>query len=353
MALPNQSQSLPRADPPLLRQDLFLKGFDPDKLRGIVKDARFEHYILTNSPCEVRHRRWSCGSFSVDAGVYSFSTRVMGAFPRNRICIGYMRGMTEPTWSSGMVLGTHSIQFYPAGSELNYRAGRNAHWVAIEFEEDDLQKVAEERLGHPLVLPVGNVCDIPVSHAVVANLDRLVEKSMTPHATSARWVSPILAALVDTLEHAWKGTLTTIRKRWKHREVLLRKADEYLRAHVGAPFDSKALASFVGTTERSLQLHFHDAFGMTPGQWARCLALHRVRSQLLEIGAVRFSIEGIARDCGFRHMGRFASYYHELFGELPSDTLQRRMDAGTIQVLPHGAGEDEEPAERATRERGE
>ena len=219
----------------------------------------------------------------------------------------------------------------------------------LEFEEDELQKVAEERLGHPLTLPVGNVCDIPVSHAVVANLDKLVEKSMRPNAASARWVSPILGALVDMLEHARKGTLMTIRKRWRHREVLLRKADEYLRAYVGAPFNSKALAGFVGTTERSLQLHFHDAFGMTPGQWARCLALHRVRSQLLETGAVRFSIEGIARDCGFRHMGRFASYYHELFGELPSETLQRRMDAGTIQVMPRDTGEGEVAAESATR----
>lgn len=151
----------------------------------------------------MRHRRWACRSFSVDIGAYSFPTRVIGTFPHDRLCIGYMRSLTAPTWVNGFEFGMDAIQFYPAGCEMNYRAGSNGEW------------------------------------------------------------------------------------------------------------------------ERCLQMHFLDAYGMTPGRWARCLALHRVRDRLLKTDPARFTVEGVARECGFRHMGRFASYYEELFDEFPSATLTK------------------------------
>jgi transcriptional regulator GlxA family with amidase domain len=79
----------------------------------------------------------------------------------------------------------------------------------------------------------------------------------------------------------------------------------------------------VGATERSVQKHFQEAYGMTPGRWARCLALHHARKRLLETDPARFTVEGIAQELGFRHMGRFAGYYQDLFGEYPSATLSR------------------------------
>jgi transcriptional regulator GlxA family with amidase domain len=60
---------------------------------------------------------------------------------------------------------------------------------------------------------------------------------------------------------------------------------------------------------------------VTPHEWARCLALHYVRERLKTADARLLTIEGIARDFGFHHMGRFAEYYRGLFGELPSATL--------------------------------
>jgi transcriptional regulator GlxA family with amidase domain len=52
-------------------------------------------------------------------------------------------------------------------------------------------------------------------------------------------------------------------------------------------------------------------------------ALHQVRDRLLRTDARRFTVEAIAYECGFRRMGRFSSYYRELFDEFPSETLAR------------------------------
>ena len=83
-------------------------------MEEIIRGGRFEHYVLSRSECEVRHERWECGGFSVDAASYSFAARACGVFARDRICVGYIRGHTEPTWINGFECGMEAIQFYPA-----------------------------------------------------------------------------------------------------------------------------------------------------------------------------------------------------------------------------------------------
>jgi transcriptional regulator GlxA family with amidase domain len=138
-------------------------------------------------------------------------------------------------------------------------------------------------------------------------------------------VTPILRTIAELFVHAQSGALSGLDRRWRHREHLLKRVDQYLHATQGMPFDSKDLAAAVGATERSIQMHFQDAYGITPGQWARCLALHRVRQHLLKTDPRRFTVEGVARAFGFRHMGRFSAYYEELFGEFPSDAMGQRL----------------------------
>jgi AraC family ethanolamine operon transcriptional activator len=154
-------------------------------------------------------------------------------------------------------------------------------------------------------------------------LERMVDRSLREPTASRSLIGPIVGAVVELLAQAQTGRLETLARRWRHRESLLSKAERFLRCNLGRPFDGKALATAVGATERSVQKHFLEAYGMPPGQWARCLALHYARKRLLETDPKLFTVEGIAHELGFRHMGRFAGQYEELFGEYPSATLSR------------------------------
>jgi AraC family transcriptional regulator, ethanolamine operon transcriptional activator len=312
-------------NPNVIRQSLHLQGFDPERLAEIIRGARFEHYILTRSRCEVRHQRWACGSFSIDIAHYSFPVRVVGSFPQKRLCIGYMRTLTGPTWVNGFEFGTDALQFYPPGCELNYRAASNGQWVAIEFEEAALQRVARERLGIELQRPRNGAANFDVPRTQLRELDRVIQRSLRKPETAVSMIEPILGTIAELVAHAQTGTLASLARRWQHRAELLSRADHYLQLSAGVPFDLKALAAAVGATERSLQMHFHDAYGITPGHWARTLALHRVRDRLRKTDARKFTVEGMAQECGFRHMGRFSAYYKELFGEFPSMTLARTL----------------------------
>ena len=307
----------------VVRKSLHISGFEPERMEEIIRGGRFEHFILSRSECEVRHERWECGGFSIDTAHYSFAARACGVFAQDRICIGYIRGSTQPTWINGFECGLEAIQFYPPGCEINYRASADCAWVAIEFDEALLQEVARERLGHEIELPRGRASNLMVPRAGRVLLERMVERSLRQPSASQSMIQPILGTIVDLLSHGQTGRLETLARRWIHRELLLSKAERFLRGNLGKPFDCKALAAAVGATERSFQKHFLEAYGMTPGEWTRCLALHHVRKRLLMTDASRFTVEGIAHELGFRHMGRFAGHYEALFGEYPSSTLAK------------------------------
>jgi AraC-like DNA-binding protein len=59
----------------------------------------------------------------------------------------------------------------------------------------------------------------------------------------------------------------------------------------------------------------------TPKQFVQTVRLARVR-ELLMSGPQSRSIAEIARDCGFRHPGRFAATYQQVYGETPSETVR-------------------------------
>jgi len=310
--------------PSFTTHSLHLQSFSPEQLLEVVRGARFEHYILARSRCDARLDRWSTGRFTVDIGRYSFPVRAIGPFPSNMLCLGYMRTAAGHVWVNGLEAGPDTVEFYPAGTELNYRAAANSEWVAIAFEEEPLQTVAQDHLGHELDLPGKQVISFRVPAATRIALDRRVRRLWRHPLSGAVMIEPILGAIAEILDGLRTGELRTMSGSWLHRQEILQRADRYLRANPTAPFDLTDLAEAAGTSMRTLQRTFVQAYGISPLDWARCLSLHRARERLITSEAKRFTVETIARECGFRHMGRFAGHYHELFGESPVHTLRRQ-----------------------------
>lgn len=303
---------------------LRLQAFNPEQLLEVVRGARFEHYILARSQCDTRLDRWSTGPFTVDIGRYSFPVRVVGPFPSKTLCIGYMRTVVDHAWVNGLEVSQDTVEFYPEGFELNYRAASNSEWVVIGFEEDALQAAARDRLGREVDLPWRQVVSFRMPVVTRVALDRLVRRLWRHPLSGAVMIEPILGIIAEMLDGSRTEGLRPIARSWLHRQEILQRADQYLRAHWSIPFDLRALAEAAGTSIRTLQRAFVDAYGISPQDWARCLSLHRVRERLRTSEAQKFTIETIARECGFRHMGRFAGYYQELFGESPVHTLRRQ-----------------------------
>ncbi|MCE0459700.1 helix-turn-helix transcriptional regulator [Curtobacterium flaccumfaciens] len=97
-------------------------------------------------------------------------------------------------------------------------------------------------------------------------------------------------------------------------------ADQWIRSRLREEITTADIAAAVGVSVRTLQQAFHKNLGVTPTGHVRSQRLERVREALLAADD-EATVASVARDWGFRHIGRFSGAYNEMFGELPRMTL--------------------------------
>lgn len=100
-------------------------------------------------------------------------------------------------------------------------------------------------------------------------------------------------------------------------------AEEYLRANIDEPFQLEKLIEITGTSASTLLRDFRKRYGMPPLQYLKNCRLEAARHELEYMEPEETSVTDVAMRYGFYHLGRFAGYYRNAFGELPSETLSR------------------------------
>ncbi|MGC2778258.1 MAG: AraC family transcriptional regulator [Bradyrhizobium sp.] len=113
--------------------------------------------------------------------------------------------------------------------------------------------------------------------------------------------------------------------------------ESYIETHWDHPLDLEKIAGIANVSVRSIFREFSSSGRGSPGQFARRVRLQRA-SELLSQPDTKTSVVSVAFKCGFGNLGRFASEYRQVAGELPSETLRSArkrlgfagaMDGGT------------------------
>lgn len=103
---------------------------------------------------------------------------------------------------------------------------------------------------------------------------------------------------------------------------LVRRAEDYIRAHSSEDLTISAVAEYLQITARALQLGFRSQRGQSPYAYVEAVRLERAH-QLLTAAEEGESVTQIALDCGFTHLGRFSKQYQRRYGVTPSQSLRR------------------------------
>jgi AraC-like DNA-binding protein len=98
----------------------------------------------------------------------------------------------------------------------------------------------------------------------------------------------------------------------------LGKMDAYMRSRLGAPVALEDLARAAGVSVRGLNMLCQRHHGASPMALLRNMRLDAVRASLQQHPGL--CVTEAALEFGFGHLGRFAQYYRDRFGELPSQT---------------------------------
>lgn len=108
------------------------------------------------------------------------------------------------------------------------------------------------------------------------------------------------------------------------RVAAVHRCEKYVRENVDASPTLQELSAISGLGLRSLINAFRAVTGYSPMAYLKTQRLNAARRALSCADRTRTRIIDVAMEYGFWHMGHFASDYRALFGETPSQTLNRR-----------------------------
>ena len=105
------------------------------------------------------------------------------------------------------------------------------------------------------------------------------------------------------------------------RSSVIRRCVEFAASMDRRPSISE-LCRAAGVSERTLREAFVSAYDMPPSVFFRLWALDRAQRQLSSGEVIAGGVADVALAAGFGHLGRFAHYYRQVFGQLPSETYR-------------------------------
>lgn len=132
----------------------------------------------------------------------------------------------------------------------------------------------------------------------------------------------LVMALLELLRQ--EAPNNTVSPGYRHRKAVVDQVKQYIDEHQDAPLTMTELCELTHVSRRTLQYSFETIIGISPLQFLRATRLNRVRRALSQPGNAH-SVADVAAYWGFWHLSQFARDYRQLFGESPSETLQKRL----------------------------
>jgi AraC family ethanolamine operon transcriptional activator len=124
-----------------------------------------------------------------------------------------------------------------------------------------------------------------------------------------------------------EGGLSTPRKRY----LACRRA-LHIAGQLTSPISVPELAKAVGVSRRVLERGFQETVGVSPQRYLRWNRLNHLYRTLRGAHSPEATVTELALHWGFTELGRMAGEYRQLFGELPSETLDRDRVLPSIRL---------------------
>jgi AraC family ethanolamine operon transcriptional activator len=297
-----------------------------EDLDEVVQGSRREILQVESGKLSGQMSHASIGDLPIDVAAFNLGLRSTGASVRDRTSIAMLTGSADrATWSSYELRTGDTLVMPPNGDHENRYYG-GASILVISISEADIESSfgSESQLGDPLAWRRNHFKgDAVTVQRTIPRLQSLVARlgQVSPSAQAAEFwkravIESMTASIVMGSPSERDGPLPSALK-------VVKRVEEYLDAFGPGPIHISQICGHLHVSRRTLHRAFNEALGIGPIAFLRHRRLCAVHTMLRSGSAVRQPISDLAMQFGFQNLGRFAGYYHTLFGEYPSETRQR------------------------------
>ena len=156
-------------------------------------------------------------------------------------------------------------------------------------------------------------------HLAIADLDDAGPEGIGPVALNM-YEQLIVTGLLLGQPNNYTDALQRLENKVAPGDV--KRAIDFIEAHLQQPLTLADIARASGVPGRTLLKHFRDHRSVSPMRYLRDARLARAHGALMRADEDE-SVTQIAMTWGFGHLGRFAIDYRDRFGETPSETYRR------------------------------
>ena len=170
-----------------------------------------------------------------------------------------------------------------------------------------------------------------VRRAAMAYLDAAARSLVRPDAPSP--LPEMAKSIIELMAHALVSVQPprAPKQSLNRQRQLIRTAEDYCAHNKDQPLRIGRLCREIDVSERSLRDAFHKLTGMSSLAYLKTERINQVYRTLHHADPAEALIKQVAYSYGFRHIGQFCWDYKYMFGELPSETLQRGQLGKRIQ----------------------
>jgi AraC-like DNA-binding protein len=218
----------------------------------------------------------------------------------------------------------------PGESKQRIRYSMDVELAVCAIPSATFDGEAEKLIGHPPPAPLEVFRTIPPDSSVWRKIEHGMDELDRPDglfsespAAGLRWQRMIIAAILEGTPNSWASLIQMAERHhtgpfWHRQRCLL--AEAFMDAHLSAAVSLGDIAKAAGCGRRALQDAFAYCNNSTPTQVFRDKRLDAAHQELTHPDPAT-TVESVALKYGFQHRGRFAYYYAQRFGCLPSITL--------------------------------
>lgn len=294
-----------------------------EQLGEVVAGVQREIIQLERGPVRGELFQGSMGGLDLNLVTFNLGVRSRGATDKSRTAFSILLECSNRVTRSSYESEAGDVLVSPPGGENENRYYGGATVLAMCLSPAEISLGGPTRLGEPENWRKNHykASANTIKHTLPwlrTFTTRLGQRrlSLTPEAAEFWKLAAIEAVTADIGQAAPSdrdGPLPSALK-------VVRQAEEYLDARPNALVHIAQICNQLRISRRTLHRAFHEALGVGPIAFFRYRRLCAAHTAIQTGLFANMTISDLAMQHGFQNEGRFAHYYHQLFGEYPSET---------------------------------